>query len=278
MNHDLADTFAQEVDRRASEQRLDVFLSSRDAGHALTLDRLKAGVSLRRLIDTAADLARYADEAIAIVMDEYRPRLDCKEGCSYCCCKPGVLISIPELLGILEYMQTTFDAEAVSAVRERARGYVGQLAGRSFDDPTDESFPCPLLSDGRCSVYAVRPLTCRGYNSTSVDACRQAHEDRTALVPIFSVIKDVTDGTTVGAAARLRDVGFNDSLVDLGTALNIALEGSERFSEAVAGGVAVLLEAQNSLWVQELWTRVRETAGRIGMEIAPTTSPTPEAS
>ena len=55
MNHDLADTFAQEVDRRASEQRLDVFLSSRDAGHALTSDRLKAGISLRYLIDTAAD-------------------------------------------------------------------------------------------------------------------------------------------------------------------------------------------------------------------------------
>ena len=164
MNHDVPDAFAHEVERRASEQRLDVFLSSRDAGDALTLAGLKAGISLRRLIDTTRDLAEYADEAISIVREEYQPPLDCKERCSYCCCKPGVLISVPELLRILDHVETHLDTDAISDVRERARRYVRQLAGRSFDDPTDQSMPCPLLSDGRCSVYEVRPLTCRGYN------------------------------------------------------------------------------------------------------------------
>ncbi len=267
MSHDLTDAFAHEVERRATEQRLDVFLSSRDAGHTLTTDGLKEGISLRHLIDTTQDLAHYADEAIAIVKDEYHPPLDCKEGCSYCCCKPGVLVAIPELLRILDHVQTTFDVDAVSAVRERAHRYVRQLAGRSFDDPTDQSVPCPLLSDGRCSVYEVRPLTCRGYNSTSVDACRQAHESTNVLVPIFSLIKDVTDGTTVGAVIRLREIGFNDSLVDLGTALNIALEPGGNFPEAIVGGADALLAAQNSSWVDELWTRVRQTARQIGIEI-----------
>jgi Fe-S-cluster containining protein len=267
MSDDSADAFAREVERRAFEQRLDVFLSSREAGHMLTRDGVGAGISLKRLVDTSRGLADYADEAIAIVRDEYRPPLDCKEGCSYCCCKPGVLVSIPELLRILDYLQTRFDATAVSAVRERARRYVGQLGGRSFDDPTDESIPCPLLSDARCSVYEVRPLTCRGYNSTSVDACRQAHESTNVLVPMFSVIKDVTDGATVGAATRLREIGFNDSLVDLGTALDIALEAGGGFAEAVAGGADDLLAAQNSSWVDELWTRVRDTARKIGVEV-----------
>jgi Fe-S-cluster containining protein len=267
MNDDVAGAFAHEVERRAFEQRLDVFLSSRDAGHALTSDRLKAGISLRCLIDTAADQARYADEAIAIVRDEYKPRLDCAEGCSYCCCKPGVLVSLPELLRILDHVQATFDGDAVDAVRERAGRYVRQLAGRSFDDPTDQSVPCPLLRDGRCSVYEVRPLTCRGYNSTSVVACRQAHESTNALVPIFAVIKDVTDGTTVGAATRLREIGFNDSLVDLGTSLSIALEAGEGFSQAITDGVPALLGAQNSSWVDELLTQVRQTARQIGVKI-----------
>jgi Fe-S-cluster containining protein len=267
MSDDSADAFAREAERRAFEQRLDVFLSSREAGDMLTRDGVKAGISLKRLVDTSRDLADYADEAIAIVRDEYRPRLDCKAGCSYCCCKPGVLVSIPELLRILDHLQATFDAEAVSAVREGARRYARQLAGRSFDDPTDESVPCPLLSDGRCSVYEVRPLTCRGYNSTSVDACRQAHESSSVLVPMFSVIKDVTDGTTVGAATRLREIGFNDSLVDLGTALDIALEADDDFAEAIAGGADKLLAAQNSSWVEELWRRVRDTAREIGVDV-----------
>ena len=162
---------------------------------------------------------------------------------------------------------TTLDADGIAEVRERAVRYTRQLNGRSFDEPTDESIPCPLLSDERCSVYEVRPLTCRGYNSTSVDACRQAHESASALVPIFSVIKDVTDATTVGAATALRELGFNDALVDLGTALHIALDAGGGSSDAVAGGSEALLAAQNSSWVGELWTRVRETARQLDVRI-----------
>ena len=267
-SHEASDAFAREVERRATEQRLEVFLSSRDAGQSLTLTALKPGTSLPRLIGMAGDLAGYADEAIAIVRDEYQPRLDCKEGCSYCCCKPGVLVSVPELLRIVDRVQTTFDAAGVAALRDRARRYVEQLAGRSVDAPTDESFPCPLLSDGRCSVYDVRPLTCRGYNSTSVDACRRAHDSRDVLVPIFSVIKDVTDGTTVGAATALGHVGVNDSLVDLGTALNIALETGGAFSPAVADGAPALRAAENTSWVDELWARVRQTAKDAGVDVS----------
>lgn len=261
------DAFAREVERRAQTQRVEVFLSSRDAGRAAAADALANGISTRSLIELAGAAAEYADAAIEIVNDEYRPRLDCQEGCSYCCCKPGVLISIPELLRILDRVTATLDAAGVAAVRERAAQYVRQLNGRSFDEPTDESIPCPLLSNGRCSVYEVRPLTCRGYNSTSVDACRQAHQSRHVLVPIFSVIKDVTDGTTVGAATGLRELGSNDALVDLGTALHIALEAGGERSDAIAGGAEALLAAQNSSWVGELWTRVRETARQLDLRV-----------
>jgi hypothetical protein len=116
-------------------------------------------------------------------------------------------------------------------------------------------------------VYDIRPLTCRGYNSTSVDACRLAHQSRSSLVPIFSLIKDVTDGTTVGAATGLRELGFNDALVDLGTALHIALEAGDDCREAIAGGAEALQAAQNPSWVGELWTRVRETARQLDLRI-----------
>ena len=256
-----------EVDRTAYRQRLDAFLASRDAGNTLTLDSLRAGIRLETVISAAADLARYADAAIAIVKDEYRPPLHCKEGCWYCCCKPGVLTSIPELLRILDHIQSTFAADAVSELEERARRYAAQIEGRSFDDPVDESVPCPLLVSGRCSVYEVRPLVCRGYNSTNVEECRQAHEDKDVLVPMFSVLKDVTDGTTVGAAQRLKEEGLNGSLVDLGTALNIALAASDGFSEAIIDGGTALLPAENSSWVGDLWARVSETARQVGIKL-----------
>jgi Fe-S-cluster containining protein len=176
------------------------------------------------------------------------------------------LTLVPEFLRILEHVQSTFSADAIAAVAERARRYASQIEGRSVDDPTDESVPCPLLLDGRCSVYEVRPLVCRGYNSTSVDACRRAHEDAGELVPIFSVIKDVTDGATVGAAQELKAAGFNDSLVDLGSALNVALAAGDSFSESIIEGGRALGPAENSSWVANLWARVCETARHVGVK------------
>jgi hypothetical protein len=168
---------------------------------------------------------------------------------------------------MLDHIRSTFTGGAISALEERARAYAAQMEGRSFDDFVDDSVPCPLLVDGRCSVYEVRPLVCRGYNSTNVDACRQAHEDRGVEVPIFSVLKDVTDGATVGAAQQLQAAGFNDSLVDLGSALNIALAAGDGFSEDIISGGTALLPAENASWVLELWTRVRETARRVGVQV-----------
>jgi Fe-S-cluster containining protein len=264
---ELAGNLSAEIERTAYRKRLEIFLACRDAGNVLTLDSLNTGIRLSTIISAAAEIARSADEALATVRDEYRPPLHCKEGCSYCCCKPGVLTSIPELLRILDHVQSTFSADAVSELRERARRYARQIAGRNFNDPVNESVPCPLLVDGRCSVYEVRPLTCRGYNSMNVDACRSAHENRDVLIPIFSLLKDITDGTTVGAAQALKAAGFADSLVDLGTALNIALEAGEGFAEAAIDGGADLSPAENSSMVTELWTQVCETARQVGIDV-----------
>ena len=253
-----------EIERTAFRHRLETFLASREAGRSLTADSLKRGIRLQAVATAAADVARFADEALAIVQAEYRPRLHCKEGCHYCCCKPGVLLSIPDLLRILARIHSTFSRADVLALGDRAKRYGEQVAGRDFNDLVDESVPCPLLVDGRCSVYDVRPLVCRGYNSTDVDACKRAHSDRTARVPIFAMLKDVTDGATVGAAQSLEAAGVNDSLVDLGTALRLALAGGEPFSEAIIEDRAVLALAENSSWVTELWNEVQETAQRVG--------------
>lgn len=260
----LVDDLSTEIEQAAYRARLEAFLASREVGQSLIADSLKQGIRLQAVVSAAADVAQFADEALAIVQEEYRPRLHCQEGCHYCCCKPGVLASIPELLRILDRIHSTFSKADVLALGERAKRYREQVAERDFNDLVDESVPCPLLVDGRCSVYEVRPLVCRGYNSTDVDACRKAHSDRTARVPIFAMLKDVTDGATVGAAQSLKAAGFNDSLVDLGTALQLALVGGEAFSQAVVENQAALAPAENSSWVTELWNEVQETARRVG--------------
>jgi len=256
-----------DIERIAYRKRIEVFRACCNAAHALTADSFQTGIRLDTIVNAATAITQFADGALATVMDEYRPPLHCREGCSYCCCKPGVLTSIPELLRILDHVQSTFSADGIAGLHERARRYAGLIAGRSFNDPVNESVPCPLLVDGRCSAYDVRPLTCRGYNSMSVYACQRAHENRDALIPIFSMLKDVTDGATVGLAQGLKAAGFNDSLVDLGSALNIALAAGDGFSEAMIDGGEALSPAENSSMIIELWDRVNEAARQVGIDL-----------
>src|SRR5277367_4071246 len=92
------DDASTEIERTAYRKRIEVFLACRNSGNALTLDSLKTGIRLRTIIGVATEITHSADETMATIMDKYRPPLHCKEGCSHCCCKPGVLTSIPELL------------------------------------------------------------------------------------------------------------------------------------------------------------------------------------
>ena len=202
-----------------------------------------------------------------VVMDEYRPRLHCRDGCWYCCCKPNVLVSVPELVRLLDHIERTFPADAVAHLRDRARRYSAQMAGRSLDAPTNESVPCPLLVDARCSVYEVRPLVCRGYNSTDVDACRRAHTDATALVPIFAMLKDVTDGATVGVGQSLAASICNDSVVDLGTALDLALSRERDVAGSIVRGETDLSPAESRSYLSDLWAHVCETARSVQVPV-----------
>jgi Fe-S-cluster containining protein len=172
-----------------------------------------------------------------------------------------VLATIPEFLRLLRHVRSTFSENDRDALRARTERYASQLRGRSFDEAVDEVVPCPLLVDGRCAAYDVRPLVCRGYNSTNVAACQAASTDASATVPIFAVLKDVTDGTTVGVAQALEEEGLNAALVDLGTALHIALHasGCDDLTDVLSGASA-LAPAENHSLVADLWAAVKATA------------------
>lgn len=252
------------AEREAYRQRLDALQASRDAGRSLTSDALAGGIDLHAIVSSAISVADFTDEAIAIVREEYRPVLQCREGCAYCCRKPGVLVTIPDLLRILSTVRARFDVSAMSALTVRAKQYTSAIEGRDFNAPTDQSVPCPLLIDERCSVYDVRPLVCRGYNSTSADACRAAHHDMRHVVPIFSIMKDVTDGAAIGVTQSLREVGVNDAMVDLGSALHAVLDADERFAEGIVAGSSDYAHVENATWARDLWARVQSTARELG--------------
>lgn len=104
--------------------------------------------------------------------------LPCRQGCTRCCYGPFAIT----LLDQLELQQglQTLPLQVFDEIRARAQSQVATMEASfpllhqsPYVDPWNESdldnlvtrfsdVPCPALgSDGRCLVYAFRPLTCR---------------------------------------------------------------------------------------------------------------------
>jgi hypothetical protein len=85
---------------------------------------------------------------------------------------------------------------------------------------------CPLLPDGRCSVYAVRPPSCR-YHSTYLAACQYTYDHPKDLefsgVHHRDLFRSLTEAMGQGIEAYVR-LGFDCTIYELGTALIEALE------------------------------------------------------
>jgi Fe-S-cluster containining protein len=118
----------------------------------------------------------------------------CREGCSACCVYSKRVALLPiELRRIIDRVEQQGQLEEVARRAEirRARG----------------KGACPLLSrDGRCSVYAERPLSCRRYHSLSRQDCESGENPKVTWIGPL-----VAAGMALIELARWR----GDELVDL---------------------------------------------------------------
>lgn len=85
------------------------------------------------------------------------PPLACRVGCDTCC---HSLIQVNPVFAFLAIAQArdTMDPDRLQVLAERL------ASGTPF---------CPFLFDGACSIYAARPMVCRGYYSFDVTQCEQ---------------------------------------------------------------------------------------------------------
>ena len=141
----------------------------------------------------------------------------CAPGCVFCCFLWTDALPL-EVLRIADQLQRTASPEDLAEVRRRLRE-------RLTAPPGDR--PCGLLtSEGRCAVYAIRPMTCRGFHSFSKSACQASFEQRTtgptaALdEPLHMLVAAMQEGLERGLAEH----GFESGWVELNEALLHALD------------------------------------------------------
>jgi Fe-S-cluster containining protein len=155
--------------------------------------------------------------------------LACCAGCTFCCYFT-VDVRVVEVFRILDFVERSFTAE------EKARAYGEVRANAAVLETLDENarmsrnVKCPFLSQGRCTIYAVRPQSCRNYHATNVAGCRQSYEDpgNAEIDPDFAPYVYQAGGAHVEAfSTAMREAGYDVSAYELNCALDAALSSSD---------------------------------------------------
>jgi hypothetical protein len=150
----------------------------------------------------------------------------CKAGCSWCC-HLDVEVTPLEVLRIVAFLRESLDADTLPGVIDRVRTTHEQKMDRenSGDVP---KIPCALLVEGLCSVYAVRPLKCRGGNSTDAEICKTYFETgENGLLTISAPQLLAADSIQNGLARGSSPSGDRLDRLELVSALAEAFENPE---------------------------------------------------
>jgi hypothetical protein len=132
-------------------------------------------------VERAVELARSVMVATSRLVDGLLARapagaVACKAGCDHCCYQ-SVGVTPPEALAIWDHLTRTLPEHELAAVT----AHIAELHARTRSLDSSERFspdhPCPFLDAGRCTVYEVRPLSCRGMNSLDAAECSRRLRD-----------------------------------------------------------------------------------------------------
>jgi Fe-S-cluster containining protein len=136
--------------------------------------RAALGVALEQsatMADAFQDAAAIAEAASAGFRNHIpnQPAIACASGCSACC---HLYVQVPPgtAAAMAAHIATAFEQAERDALQERLS--IAAAAVAAAADPAKLRLRCPLLgADERCSVYDVRPLSCRAFTSKSVARC-----------------------------------------------------------------------------------------------------------
>jgi len=210
----------------------------------------------------AVELARSAMDGASRLIDSLLGRapagaVACRAGCDHCCYQ-SVGLTPPEALAIFDHLSRTLADAELERVAAHVAAYRARTRGLSTAERFSPEHPCAFLdvAGGRCTIYEVRPLSCRGMNSLDAGECQQRLRDPAARAAFLAAgvgghsyrepiraFHAVSAGMQLGASELH---GLDMRPLDLGAALDLLLNGPEEIPDSWIGGGASFEEARGS--------------------------------
>jgi Fe-S-cluster containining protein len=147
----------------------------------------------------------------------------CKKGCSYCC---GLVVKAtePELYVIFEHVLKTRSESEISLLMNRLHTQLQTKEGCSTRNERI-NVKCTFLKNDSCSIYEVRPLSCRAWNSIDVQACITYLTDSELDIPVNPYHYAPFDTIRKGIIKGLHVVGLEDATHELNAGILRLLQG-----------------------------------------------------
>ena len=150
----------------------------------------------------------------------------CRKGCAFCCANGPVQVTPLEVLGIVHHVALTF-----------GEGPMRDLLAAVMADDGRPDTACPLLKDKQCSVYAARPLACRGINSYNATACELKMKFGVGDTMVTGWVHPwkITEAARQGIEQGAHELDLDGRALDLRRALKIAFADPDAAKRWLAG-------------------------------------------
>ncbi|WP_340114334.1 YkgJ family cysteine cluster protein [Maribellus mangrovi] len=181
-------------------------------GYQLGMKATKSGITAEGTFDALQEMYAAIDNLNDSLLDLARQQgqpIHCKKGCSWCCHQPIFALEY-ELDYLKAYILNNFSGQEQDAISKRAAAKNDKLKNLKDDALLNSKSPCPLLKDGTCTTYTVRPMACRIYLSTNVDSCLRFYnhpEDKSSYPALLDFPM---------RAGRMMNEGFKAALKSAG--------------------------------------------------------------
>jgi uncharacterized protein len=219
----------------SSDSQVETVLQQQEAA---TIRALQASRRTAAVLRLAKQVQRGMSAAIDALPSKAQHA--CAPGCSFCCYLP-VDVLAPEAFRIAAHLQQTRSPGALAALVYRLAAHGQHGLGTR---------PCVFLTAGRCSIYEVRPMVCRGYNSLSKERCEAYYHDASVDLKGTKdhVAGRLAEAMEEGVIAGLNALGLDAQWYELTSAVLRALETTDGPARWARGEVVFEGCEQLSQW------------------------------
>jgi Fe-S-cluster containining protein len=191
---------------------------------------------LQTVLESAFQWADYCVNLIEAATPLPQP-LACQPGCNFCCYNQ-VELTGPEALRLGSFLTASLSPENLQLLRQRVERSLARRDGQTKVQlaAIRADLPCPLLVNGKCLAYDVRPLMCRAMHSLDTETCRQEFTNPgLTLVQFYSHRHVIHVSLSQGLIDGCLALGYQSGPVDLLLAIQQYLSQPDLAERWLAG-------------------------------------------